>query len=403
MSEWICCQIGAREHYAVPRAVHTSRRLKALITETWIPPGSLYGATRPIRERYHPELKLAPVYNFNVDSIAFELSARLRSLGGWPLTIRRNLFFQRRALKIIGGLTSEIGNNGITPVLFAYSYAALDLLRFAKAKGWRTVLGQIDGGMCDERIIAKEHENRTLSDSRWQPAPPEYWSNWKEECSLADTIIVNSDWSKRLLREAGINTEKLRVIPVAYAPGQEAQKFQRSYPKFFSEARPLRVLFLGAFALRKGAAAVLETMTRFSEEPIEFWIVGPAGIDIPSTLRSSSKVKWIGTVSRESTARFYRDADLFLFPTLSDGFGMTQVEARGWKLPVISTPFCAQIIKHGTNGLVVNEVNGESLETAIRSLLRDPIYLEQLAHGSAEEWDEYSFATVSEKISSLAN
>gem|GEM_PF-5254129 len=33
---WLCCQLGAREHYAVPRALHQIRQLKVLITDTWI-------------------------------------------------------------------------------------------------------------------------------------------------------------------------------------------------------------------------------------------------------------------------------------------------------------------------------------------------------------------------------
>src|SRR6185436_3973192 len=166
------------------------------------------------------------------------------------------------------------------------------------------------------------------------------------------------------LIDAGIEATKLQVIPVAYEPPVDAREFSRTYPESFTEARPLRVLFVGVFALRKGAAAVLEAMSRLAKEPVEFCVVGSIAIDIPAPLRDSPKVKWIGPVSRESTTSFYRNADLFLFPTVSDGFGMTQVEARGWKLPVIATPFCAPIVKDGINGLVLTEISGESLSKA---------------------------------------
>lgn len=40
MSTWICCQIGAREHYTIPRALHQQRKLSHLITDAWVNPSS---------------------------------------------------------------------------------------------------------------------------------------------------------------------------------------------------------------------------------------------------------------------------------------------------------------------------------------------------------------------------
>ena len=364
-----------------------------------MPPGNLVGFLRRLRERFHQELHPGPVYSWNVATIAFELSARMKRLRGWPLILERNRWFQQHGLEWLHRMAPKLESSGKQPALFAYSYAALELLRFAKTRGWLTVLGQIDGGMCDEEIVTNEHRQHKALSSHWRPAPAEYWNCWKEECALADKIIVNSAWSKRLLVGAGIDHAKLNVIPVAYEA--EPRSFQRSYPEKFSVSRPLRVLFLGSFALRKGAAAVLEAMKLLENEPIEFWVVGSTGVEIPSALRESPKVKWFGSVSRETTADYYRNADLFLFPTISDGFGMTQVEARGWRLPVIATPFCAPIIQHEVNGLVVSEVNGTLLSNAIQYLLNDPSHLEQLSEGSTEEYRAYSFATVREQILSL--
>src|SRR6185436_16716956 len=121
----------------VPRALHSSKRLKAMITETWVPPNDFLGLTRPLRERFHPGLQLAPIKSFNISTLAFELSARALRLSGWPLVLRRNRWFQERALSRIGRVAQELEHND-KPVLFAYSYAAIELMRFAKMKGWHT-------------------------------------------------------------------------------------------------------------------------------------------------------------------------------------------------------------------------------------------------------------------------
>ncbi len=55
---------------------------------------------------------------------------------------------------------------------------------------------------------------------------------------------------------------------------------------------------------------------------------------------------------------YYRDADVFILPTLSDGFGLTQLEAQAWKLPVIASRYCGEVVRDGFNGVVIEEVTG---------------------------------------------
>ena len=97
---WICCQLGAREHYAMPRALHSSDVLQLLFTDAWVRPGSLLGrCRRSWRERFHPALDSAPVASANASLLRFELFARLRGLQGWPRTMARNQWFQAQALR----------------------------------------------------------------------------------------------------------------------------------------------------------------------------------------------------------------------------------------------------------------------------------------------------------------
>jgi glycosyltransferase involved in cell wall biosynthesis len=119
---------------------------------------------------------------------------------------------------------------------------------------------------------------------------------------------------------------------------------------------------------------------------------------VPPELLTAPRVKWIGPVSRNTTKEYYRAADVFLFPTVSDGFGMTQVEARAWKLPVIASPCCAAVIKHDVNGLVVQELSGQSLADAIRSFIAHPARLLELAAGEPSEYSFYSSDAVRNKL-----
>ncbi|MES2568820.1 MAG: glycosyltransferase, partial [Verrucomicrobiota bacterium] len=64
----------------------------------------------------------------------------------------RNFWFQRRAIPALQ-LLAESNRLPERPVVFAYSYAALEIFRFAKSCGWTTVLGQIDPGKEEENLI----------------------------------------------------------------------------------------------------------------------------------------------------------------------------------------------------------------------------------------------------------
>src|SRR4029453_7855815 len=95
----------------------------------------------------------------------------------------------------------------------------------------------------------------------------------------------------------------------------------REYPPQFTPGRPLRVLFLGQISLRKGIARLLKVARSLQSEPLEFLMVGPIQITIPEDLRSARKIRWFGRVARHKVRSHYEQADVFILPTLSDGFG----------------------------------------------------------------------------------
>src|SRR5262245_16196655 len=91
---WICSQLGAREHYAIPRALSTSGKLSRLYTEFWagahlrqlftmqIP--SRLAPVRSLSARYHEDLNSAPVTSWDFRALYWELAVRY--LSQWPST-----------------------------------------------------------------------------------------------------------------------------------------------------------------------------------------------------------------------------------------------------------------------------------------------------------------------------
>jgi glycosyltransferase involved in cell wall biosynthesis len=186
-----------------------------------------------------------------------------------------------------------------------------------------------------------------------------------------------------LIRE-GVRAEKISIIPLAYeAPDIGGRKSEvggaRSYPDRFTAERPLRVLFLGLINLRKGVARLLEAARLLGDEPVEFWMVGPVEIANASSITHAGRVKWFGPVTRKQAAEFYRNADLFILPTLSDGFAITQLEAQAHGLPVIASKFCGKVVENGVNGIILDEPSAACIAHAVCDCIASPDRLEKLA------------------------
>jgi len=217
---------------------------------------------------------------------------------------------------------------------------------------------------------------------------------------MADRIIVNSGWSRECLVRESIPAEKISVIPLAYELPSGARVFQRTMPEQFTNERPLRLLYLGQVTYLKGILPLLEAMEQLREAPVELTVVGPELCAIPANLRTLLNARWVGPVARGATTEFYQRADAFVFPSFCDGFGLTQLEAQAWQLPVIASRHCGEVVTEGVNGVRLPEVSGSAIAEVVRKFLATPELLRQYATRSTTG-EAFTLATVGRSLVSL--
>lgn len=417
--QWIVCQIGAREHYAVARALRRRGQLAALVTDWWSPPRSwtrLLPEAKSLAGRYAGELSDARVLAPNVRMLFFAARAQLGRWSLWKKILAENALFQKEATKMVfdGALGAK------KHVLFSYSYAARELFREAKKRGWTTVLGQIDPGPGEQRLVdeLRNQYPQWVNDGGAVP-PASYWDEWREECDLADRIVVNSEWSKSLLIKEGIAAAKIDVVPLAYEAGGlrsdewrvtsdefevvggrkiEAGK-NRKYPAEFTRERPMRVLFLGQANVRKGIQDLVEAARLLGDGPWCFDVVGRHS-SLPSGI--PRHVRFHGQVPRSEAGKWYDEADVFLLPTHSDGFALTQIEAMAHGLPVVTTRCCGEVVRDGVNGILVPAGDTTVLAGAIRELAQQPRRLEAMSRAARETVREFDIDRVGRGLLEVA-
>jgi glycosyltransferase involved in cell wall biosynthesis len=127
----------------------------------------------------------------------------------------------------------------------------------------------------------------------------------------------------------------------------------------------LKVLWVGQTAYRKGLGVSIDAVTeaRADLPGLRLQVVGvPPG-------KPTEGVDWLGIVPPDSMAEVYSNADLFLFPTRYESFGLVVIEAMAAGLPVIVSDVIGEgIVTNGRNGIVVAGYHPPDYAEALRRL-----------------------------------
>ncbi|MDF2116077.1 glycosyltransferase family 4 protein [Roseiarcaceae bacterium H3SJ34-1] len=409
---WIICQIGARERYALARELHSRGQLAALCTDIWVTPESVAGRLAhfaghrgvSFRERYDPDLKDACVLSEQPVAVVLQRRRAQKRGGGtlWrPIMDADRWLGARMARRLERSGLLQAGSAKRPPVVFSYSYAAREIFEAARRFGCLTVLGQIDPGPVEDEIVAETARKHGFDNDGHERPPQEYWDNWRKECALADVIIVNSQWSAKSLEKAGVSAAKIHIAPLAYEAQavDDRMKAQRRYPASFTQNRPLELLFLGQIGVRKGIFELLEAMERLKGAPVKLTMVGPVQDRLRERFQTSSQVEWIGKVPYGEIDAYYKASDLFLLPTHSDGFALTQLEAQTWGLPMLVSRNCGEVVIDGVNGRLIDPVSAISLEKLIRWALANPDALQAMSRQAFQQAKLFTAARAVDALS----
>jgi len=403
---WICSQLGAREHYAIPRALSASGKLSRLYTEFWagerlrqfasMQISSRLSQVRNLSTRYHPELNSAPITSWNFRSLYWEFSGRYLGPGANNYYHRFIEIGRAFSLAVRDSLSHgrEISDE---TVFFAYDTGALETFEWLKKRGNRCVLGQMDPSRVEVQLVREEEQRWPGWQLHSTDVPEEYFRRREREWELADEILVNSEFTKRALIKQGVDIEKIVIIPLCYEKDyRENVAFRMS-----TNNAPLRVLWLGQVILRKGIQYLIEAARLLAREKIHFDVVGPISISTDAVASAPSNMTFHGRASRNQVGFWYRNSDLFVLPTISDGFGLTQLEAMAHGLPVIATTNCGDVVSHGIDGMIVQSRDATDLAMAISRYRSEPRLLREHRSAALTKAGKFSMTSLANNLTRL--
>lgn len=105
-------------------------------------------------------------------------------------------------------------------------------------------------------------------------------------------------------------------------------------------------------------------------------------------------VEFLGYTEGAEKRRLFRDALLFVFPSLLEGYGTTGLEALASKTPVVGadTPGITDYIRDGHNGYLFERDNPRDLARVLEEALRYPERLARMAEAGRETAEQHTYS-----------
>ena len=364
---WYVSQIGRREHYALPAHLHRMGQLGLFATDIWAPwaasPGSLVRSEK-LAQRFEDSMSDAPVASRSFIANLFE---RFR---GGELTQRwasEGASFGKFAAKSFDKARLGPGHSVI-----GYTAANLEQLIMAKNKGAKALHVQVDPGLSWYETRRQEQLAYPEAEELAPMPSAEFIERISREWQQADKVIVHSEHSRAALLAQGVDASRCVVIPPAFK-SSIAPVARRP-----DTSRPFRVLFVGNHCLAKGYHVFVDA-ARKSGKGFEFISVGSQMLKSGYLEEASRHVTILGPKSQSGVREQMEKADVLVFPTLSDGFGLVQLEAMAAGLPVIATACCGEVVRHGLDGLIVPPRDSSAIVAALEELRADPDKFERFS------------------------
>jgi len=394
--------LGARRNYVVPRALASVGMLETFYTDLYLgnkpflraflgrlPRAAKPAGLRRFEGRFHGELP----------------SSRVRSFDGFGIREVR----QRNRTSTYSDLLQHFADSGRTFCeavirdgslagcgIYASRGAALELFEEARNRGMRRVVEQVGVPYRMYNELARV-EGGLWPD--WQPGLSDIPSRdpvserERAEWRIADLVLVPSEFIENELIADGVDPRKIRVLPYSL---EEERVVATSTPR--NADGELHVLFVGSVSLMKGIQYLLYALRLLNTAQIKCKIVGAQAIAAGCLHQFEPWATFVGPVPRREVEEYYRWADVLVFPTICDSFGMVQLEALEHGVPVIATVNAPAVVRDGIDGFVIPIRDSEAIAKRLHDLVESPGLRKALRSEAQFRVQEFTLRSYSEKL-----
>lgn len=201
----------------------------------------------------------------------------------------------------------------------------------------------------------------------------------------ADQITAVSSFTANLVKQEMKPAIDIRVI----YNGIDHCLFTPKNRNRQKQTKKINVLFCGKLSRRKGAHWLVPIAERLDQN---INILYTSGLQPTGMFLNHPQLQCVGSIPYQQMPALYQDADMLLFPTVREGFGLAAAEAMSCGLPVVATNCSSlpELIDDGKGGFLCPLGDVDAFAEKIRSLAENA----QLRR----EMGEYNRAKVEKKF-----
>lgn len=236
-----------------------------------------------------------------------------------------------------------------------------------------------------------------------------YWSFFMSRgVKTAKRIIADSKSTKdALIMHYNISLEKVQVIPLAlsnFCSSILVSDFQTIKEKYGLPEKYF--LYIGTLEPRKNVKRLLQAFHKAkSKKGIshKLLVVGKRGwlfseiFETVENLGLENEVIFTGFVPDEDLPGIYSGAEVFVFPSLYEGFGLPPLEAMSYGVPVLASNSSSLPEVVGDAGILVNPENPDDIADGILQLVANRSLRNQLKERGLRQAQKFSLERMAKK------
>ncbi len=197
---------------------------------------------------------------------------------------------------------------------------------------------------------------------------------------FTDAFVSNTCEGKKYLKEF-IGTQENKTFNRPYlVPDPQAllQQLENSEARVFPQQRPV-FLYVGRIEERKGIGCLLEACAILQEQGYSNYTLLVVGEGVQrqeleiftKNYGIEERVQWAGWVNYSKLGAYFSNADVFVFPTLEDIWGMVVPEAMAFSKPILCSRWAgaAEMVAEGENGYIFDPYAPEKLAAIMRRFI----------------------------------
>jgi glycosyltransferase involved in cell wall biosynthesis len=289
-----------------------------------------------------------------VDSFwAHGVLARVAARLGGPKLVR---WWEPQLHMLFGRWAASVIRQQSWDVVYAFSGVAEEILREQVRGSSLRLVVRASAHIRAQDELLREEERRTGTPLD-RPSP---WMVAREEreYGLADAIRVLSSFAYQTFLAQGIPANKVKLI----VSGVQTEAFRASPADLDARCArivsgaPLRVLNVGTFAYRKGVWDTATIIQALGSARFEYRFVGPVAAEAAGlAARLQASATFVPKQRQSELPAAYAWGDIFMLPTIEDGFPAVLAQAAAAGLPVLTTPNGAggDLVHDAENGWVL--------------------------------------------------